>query len=138
MRKRFTIWEKRIGKILEKRSKKQAAALLFAILQLLSLAACSGLEEGVRDWKAAGDMNSAYSEQIQTRCQEFADTNDLSGLAVAVFDNGQASFINFGLTDKDGSAITEHTRFEIASITKTFTSLLMAQMAADSDIRLRS
>lgn len=136
MRKLFTIWGNRSAKILGKRRKKQVAALLFAGLQLLGLAACSGLEEGARDWKVASDMNSAYREQIQARCREFADTNDLLGLAVAVFDNGQASFINFGSTDKDGSAITEHTRFEIASITKTFTSLLMAQMAADSDIRL--
>lgn len=115
---------------------KRLLVLLLTLSQLLNLCACGAPEVPTREWEVVSDMNSAYSKQIHSKCQEFVDANDLVGLAVGVFDNGQATFINFGSTDKDGSAITEHTQFEIASITKTFTSLLMAQMAADPNIRL--
>lgn len=119
-------------------NKKRWAALLLAMAQLLCLCACGesgGEDEKTREWEI-GEMNTSYSDQIQAKCQEFMDSNQATGLAVAVFDNGQASFLNYGLTDEGGAGITEHTRFEIASITKTFTSLLMAQMAADPDIQL--
>lgn len=121
---------------------KRLLALLLALTQLLCLASC-GSQPATEDPQPTlpqrteiADMNSAYSEQIRAMCQEFVDTNQLMGLSVAVLDNGKASFLNFGLTDTDGAPITEHTQFEIASITKTFTSMLMAQMAADPAVAL--
>ena len=81
-------------------------------------------------------MPASYGDRIQERCQTFFQDNKLIGLAVSVYDNGEASFLNFGATDDGGASITQHTHFEIASVTKTFTSLLMAQMAFDPDIQL--
>lgn len=114
--------------------KRKGLALLLALLQLPALAACGAAkpEEVKRDWEVS-ELNEAYREDIEKKCQDFFEKNNPagSGMAVGIVDNGKVSFLNYGLTDKEGAAIDEHTRFEIASVTKTFTGLLLSEMVAD-------
>lgn len=110
---------------------KRGLVLALAALQLFMLGGCAEKEAKVeRNWEVT-EMREEYREDIEKKCQSFFDENKPTGMAVAVIDNGKVSFLNYGLTDKEGAPIDEHTRFEIASVTKTFTGLLLADMVAD-------
>jgi D-alanyl-D-alanine-carboxypeptidase/D-alanyl-D-alanine-endopeptidase len=57
------------------------------------------------------------------------------GIAVAIVEDGQTRFISHGTVALDDpTAVDEKTLFEAGSITKTFTSLLLAQLALTSVI----
>lgn len=59
------------------------------------------------------------------------------GLAAAVIENDQPVFANAGMQDVDGETpIDQHTIFEIGSVTKIFTNLLLAQLVAENKIDL--
>ncbi len=50
------------------------------------------------------------------------------GLSVAIYDNGQRRYYNFGLTQLEGGRpVTQDTVYEIGSISKTFTAQLLAR-----------
>ncbi len=64
------------------------------------------------------------------------------GLSVGIYNNGQASFYNYGTIKKgEQLAPTQHTVYEIGSITKTFVSYILAnavlekRISLDDDIR---
>jgi serine-type D-Ala-D-Ala carboxypeptidase/endopeptidase len=59
------------------------------------------------------------------------------GIAVAVIENGETRFVSHGTLGRDDPApINEFTPFEAGSITKVFTSLVLAQLALDGQIDL--
>jgi len=59
------------------------------------------------------------------------------GLSVGVFRNGQVYQYHFGTTGKgNGEAPSVHTLYEIGSITKTFTTLLLAQAVLEKRVAL--
>ncbi|MFC9325069.1 serine hydrolase domain-containing protein [Kitasatospora sp. NPDC057015] len=59
-----------------------------------------------------------------------------AGVAVAVIRGDERSVSCRGYTDRAGErAVRADTRFEIGSVTKTFTALLLAEMAARGDVR---
>src|SRR6476661_363493 len=59
------------------------------------------------------------------------------GLSIGIIDHGRTYFYNFGTTALGGSqAPTGNTLYEIGSITKTFTSLLLAQAVTEKKLAL--
>lgn len=59
------------------------------------------------------------------------------GLSVGVYDNGRTYFYNFGTTENSQKKPpTQHTIYEIGSVTKTFTSLLLAQAVTEKKLNL--
>lgn len=59
------------------------------------------------------------------------------GLSIGVFDRGRTYFYNFGTTEMGASRPpTAATLYEIGSITKTFTSLLLAQAVVEKKVAL--
>ncbi|SMQ86052.1 CubicO group peptidase, beta-lactamase class C family [Devosia lucknowensis] len=59
------------------------------------------------------------------------------GIAVAVIENGETRFVSHGTLGRDDPApINEFTPFEAGSITKVFTSLVLAQLALEGEIDL--
>lgn len=58
------------------------------------------------------------------------------GLAAAAVKDGETVFAARGLTRASGSSVDEHTEFEIGSISKVFTSLLLASMVSTGDLQL--
>lgn len=70
--------------------------------------------------------------------QQVSDGKVLAASAARLVD-GEVAYSAGGATATDGDAdITAHTQFQIGSITKTFTNLLLAEMVADGKLRYDS
>lgn len=74
---------------------------------------------------------------IQALGEKMLKNSQMVGLSIGVFHNGTSSFYNFGTTEK-GKAIvpTQNTIYEIGSITKTFTSFLLAKAVLENRVSL--
>jgi len=58
------------------------------------------------------------------------------GLAAVLFENGTTRIVTAGVARADGPAIAADTEFEIGSVTKTFTALLLADAVVGGRVRL--
>lgn len=69
---------------------------------------------------------------------EFVKADRSDGLSIAVVKDGQARFYNFGTLSREKPQLpTEHTVYEIASISKVFTSLLLAHAVIEGKVNLQ-
>ncbi|MDN5200679.1 serine hydrolase [Fulvivirgaceae bacterium BMA10] len=57
-------------------------------------------------------------------------------IAIGIIDKKGPKFFNFGKTSKEGQLVEEHTIYEIGSITKVFTAILLAQQVMGGTISL--
>ena len=65
------------------------------------------------------------------------DAKQAVGVSVATIENGEISYLTFGALDlEDEQIVTVDTLFEIGSITKTFTSLALANMVQEGKVKL--
>ena len=56
--------------------------------------------------------------------------------AIGIIDKDGPQYFLFGKTHQEGNSVDQHTIYEIGSITKTFTALLLAQSVIDGEINL--
>jgi len=86
----------------------------------------------------AAFSQSPTSTEIENILVERIDTAEQNvGIAVAVIENGAPRFVSHGHpTLGDAREIDEHTVFEIGSVTKLFTNVLLAQEVLDGRIDL--
>ncbi|KJZ34432.1 beta-lactamase/D-alanine carboxypeptidase [Pseudomonas fluorescens] len=62
---------------------------------------------------------------------------NITGLAVAITQNGQKHYFNYGVASKeDGKPVSQDTLFEIGSVSKTFTATLAAYAQASGKLSL--
>lgn len=79
-------------------------------------------------------MNFAYSQGnkqvdrlVNSIAVPFSSSQDIPGISIAIYYNGQDYFYNYGFADKQKHIpITKDSIFELASITKVFVSTLLA------------
>jgi len=57
-------------------------------------------------------------------------------IAIGIISETGTSYFNFGTIRTDGPAVDEHTIYEIGSITKVFTAILLAQQVIDGKVSL--
>jgi CubicO group peptidase (beta-lactamase class C family) len=74
---------------------------------------------------------------VQQLGKAFVQEKSRVGLSIGIVQNGQTRFYNFGTTEKGKTQPpTEHTIYEIGSISKTFSSLLLAQAVVEKRVSL--
>jgi serine-type D-Ala-D-Ala carboxypeptidase/endopeptidase len=74
---------------------------------------------------------------IQTLIQEYVDDNGAVGTAIGLIDHGKVQFFCYGKKSiQADEPISENTVFEIGSITKVFTTLVLMDMMTKGEVRL--
>lgn len=74
---------------------------------------------------------------IQALLQEYVDDNRAVGAAVGLIDQGKIQFFTYGKKSiQNNESVSEDTIFEIGSITKVFTTLVLMDMVANGEVRL--
>ena len=64
------------------------------------------------------------------------DSGTSAGIVVGVLEDGKRRYITYGSAGPGRPPLDEHTLFEIGSISKTFTSLLLAESVVRGEVRL--
>ena len=74
---------------------------------------------------------------IQALLQEYVDDNGSVGAAVGLIDQGKIQFFTYGKKSiQNNESVSEETIFEIGSITKVFTTLVLMDMVASGEVKL--
>jgi len=64
------------------------------------------------------------------------DSGTSKGIVVGIFEKGTRRFISYGSAGPDRRALDEHTVFEVGSISKTVTALLLADAVTRGEVQL--
>ena len=82
-------------------------------------------------------QNAGVSDSLKINIQERIDNQDIVGLVIGLIDGEEVSYYTAGVPSaKANGEINEHTVFEIGSISKTFTGLMLADMATKGKVKL--
>jgi beta-lactamase class C len=103
-----------------------AIRLRWSAASLSSLACVTAsLVFGTPGHAVAGSGQSEIAAAVDKAIRPMMREHDVAGMAVAVTVNGQHYFMNYGVASKETkSPVTEHTLFELGSVSKTFTATL--------------
>lgn len=83
-----------------------------------------------------GELPKAFIRKALTR---FVNANHIQGLAAAVYYDGRPYFFNLGYSHpRSRIKVTEHTIFDIASISKSFTATLLALAVQRGHMKLNA
>lgn len=111
---------------------------IFAPLVLLLGFASGGSALAAQRQDAESAAPAAIDVAFERLGTEFIEAGKADGVSIAVVKDGKASFYNFGSVSRDKpQAPTERTVYEIGSITKVFTSLLLAHAVVEGKANLQ-
>lgn len=77
-------------------------------------------------------LSPGLMESINNRIEK----KNTPSVAIGIINPSGSYFYNFGYTRNNGTAVNEHSVYEIGSISKTFTATLLAQAVLDGKIKL--
>lgn len=107
------------------------------MINKLVLTICVILLGGNLGFLSASNSAKVDNMTMKALLQEYVDANGAVGAAVGLIDQGEIQFFYYGKkTIQDDELISENTIFEIGSITKVFTTLLLMDMVANGDVQL--
>jgi beta-lactamase class C len=79
----------------------------------------------------------SYEDALKKEILKYMEEERIPGVAVAIFDDGKETILTFGMRDEQTQKpVTPDTIFEIASITKVFTSTALALHVLNGDMAL--
>ena len=106
-------------------NKKASSSTIIVVLITLIIAIASG-------------SSSAENAELEKVLKHKVETEKLSvGIAVAIIENGQVSFINVGVANKEtAQEIDQNTLFEIGSVSKVMTSTALATFVDEGTLKL--
>jgi len=91
----------------------------------------------VQAGEQAEDSAPPSPEQVDTFVESGMKQLNIPGSAVALIEDGEIKHLQgFGRIDKSGTAVTPQTPFQIASVTKSFTSLIVLQLEDEGKISI--
>lgn len=92
-----------------------------------------GLLTATGNSMAAMDLRQVVDSSVKPLMQQ----QGIAGLSVAVIQNGQAQYFNYGFASReDAKPVSEDTLFEIGSVSKTFTATLGGYAQARGKLKL--
>lgn len=77
-------------------------------------------------------------DDVQRFVQPLVDAGRVDGISVGVLQNGQRTTVHLGVRDAAGQTADDQTLYEIGSISKVFTSLLLADAVVRGQVELRA
>jgi len=82
-------------------------------------------------------MTAQFTEELKANIQECVNLEYTPSIAVGIIDSSGMHFYNYGKTkNENGKIVDERTIYEIGSISKVFTSLLLAELVAEGKMKL--
>ena len=83
-------------------------------------------------------LSDTLDRWVEQLVRSYVQKGNTAGIALAVIEHGRIRRYSYGTTDKNKNGLPdpEKTIFEIGSVTKTFTSLLLAQQVSSGRMRL--
>ncbi len=78
----------------------------------------------------------ALSDDVLTNIEKRIEYDINPSIAIGIIDKNGPQYYSFGSKTIDGEAIDEHTIYEIGSITKTFTAILLADLVEKGKVSL--
>ena len=106
----------------------RAATSIFVILITASAASAIGKQR---------TQDPPSEQQVDSFIEQGMAKMDIPGAAVALIKNGKITHVRgFGVTGDSGIPVTAHTPFQIASMTKSFTSLVVLQLAEEKRLSI--
>jgi len=107
--------------------------LFFALVFSKQVIAQKGLIKLPNDNQLKTSLDSLVDRSVSA----FMQNNSRVGISIGLLKNGTQYIYNYGSTKKDKQHLpTEHTVYELASITKTFGSTLLAKAVLDKKVEL--
>jgi CubicO group peptidase (beta-lactamase class C family) len=104
-------------------------------LSLLAIAACSSPAKPVSQPKPSGDVDGPHKAAVAAQVKPYLDGEIVSGLVVGIYDAGKLEIYGFGKGPGDKPP-TGDTLYEIGSITKVYTGLLLADAVQRKEVQL--
>jgi D-alanyl-D-alanine-carboxypeptidase/D-alanyl-D-alanine-endopeptidase len=87
--------------------------------------------------RKTGDKGMEVGSVVNTSANKFMSDQRSVGLSVGIIKDGRSWTFNFGEVEKGKkNPPTQHTIYELASITKTFTGVLLAQAFVEGKVKL--
>lgn len=114
-----------------KRSKVFLCSFLMLALLLPALSACN-IFKGAAPVPAA----TVITSEVQDYIREVVDSENSRGIVVALITPDGVTYHSYGKTAVDGEPVNERTVYEIGSISKTFTAILLSDMVEQGKLAL--
>ena len=105
----------------------------YKIYQLLLLLALTGYQ--CKQQSKTLEKKSLPAEVVETIEKRITEGTTPS-IALAVIDSSGVHYFNFGKTASAGKLVDEHTIYEIGSISKVFTGIILAQQILDGQLKI--
>jgi D-alanyl-D-alanine-carboxypeptidase/D-alanyl-D-alanine-endopeptidase len=113
----------------------QNKRLVKAWIIIISLIVFAG--SVMRPYYVLADMQDDLKQQIDAICQPLIESNEYVGIVVGCISGGDVATYGYGKTmRRSGTVPNENTIFEIGSVTKTFTTLILADMVLKGQVNL--
>lgn len=110
----------------------------FQIIKIvLLLFAALFSQESIAQLPTDNRLKTPLDSLVQRSVAAFMQNNSRVGISVGIIKNGKKFTYNYGSTERDKQDLpTEHTIYELASITKTFGATLLAKAVLNKKIKL--
>lgn len=104
-------------------------------LMLLALCACSSPQKPVSRPKPASDVDGPHKAAVAAQVKPYLDGEILAGVVVGIYDAGKIEIYGFG-QGPGGQPPNGDTLFELGSVTKVYTGLLLADAVQRKEVEL--